>query len=115
MVNLKEFLHQRKRWMVGAMQCPWWVVTFLYLQALFPFILLVIGILFTVKIALLILALKITFQILFILPTIIVLKEYHLIPFLLPYEVYAWAWGFTMVVFYFLPIDIDWKGRKYNS
>jgi 1,2-diacylglycerol 3-beta-glucosyltransferase len=115
MDNLIEFLHQRKRWMVGALQCPWWVVLFLYLQALFPFILLIFSYFISSDLALSILIFKIVAQILIISPTLVILKEYRLIPFLLPYEIYAWLWGFTMVVFYFLPIDIDWKGRIYEN
>ncbi len=112
---IKEFLHQRKRWMVGALQCPAWVVGFLYLQALFPFLLLVLCLTIGSKIAILFLLSKLLLQIILILPTLIILKEYKLIPFLIPYEIYAWLWGFTMVVFYFLPIDIDWKGRIYSN
>jgi 1,2-diacylglycerol 3-beta-glucosyltransferase len=114
MPNIKEFLHQRKRWMVGALQCPWWVVLFLYLQALFPFILLIISALYGIDVAFICLFLKMAIQFFTILPNFIILKEFRLIPFLIPYEIYAWLWGFTMVVFYFLPINIDWKGRIYR-
>lgn len=115
MLSMKDFLHQRKRWMVGALQCPWWVVLFLYIQALFPIILIVIALIGATPLALSILLAKYFLQIVFLLPTIFILKEYRLIPTLLCYEPYAWLWGFTMVVFYFLPIKIDWKGRMYST
>ncbi|MES2796943.1 MAG: glycosyltransferase [Bacteroidota bacterium] len=115
MDSVKEFLHQRKRWMVGALQCPWWVVSFLYFQALFPFILLIISILVSHNLAMNLFLFKIALQFILILPTLIILKEIRLIPFLIPYEFYSWIWGFTMVVFYFLPINIDWKGREYEA
>jgi 1,2-diacylglycerol 3-beta-glucosyltransferase len=115
MESVKEFLHQRKRWMVGALQCPWWVVAFLYIQALFPLILLIISLLYGFKLAFAILICKMLTQLFLISPTIFILKEYRLLPFLIPYEIYSWFWGFTMVVFYFLPVDIDWKGRIYKA
>lgn len=113
MNNLAEFLYQRKRWMVGAMQCPWWVIVFLYVQAFFPFILLIISILTNTETSLSILFIKIMIQIIIMSPTLIILNEYRLFPYLILYEFYAWIWGFIMVIFYFLPIDIDWKGRIY--
>lgn len=115
MESVKEFLHQRKRWMVGALQCPWWVVTFLYIQALFPFILLIISLLYCFEFAFIILICKMLTQLFLISPTLFILKEYRLFPFLIPYEIYSWIWGFTMVVFYFSPVDIDWKGRIYKA
>ncbi len=113
--SVKEFLHQRKRWMVGALQCPRWVVLFLYFQALFPFILYGSSIFISSNWAMNLFLLKFFSLIILILPTLIILKEFRLIPFLILYEFYSWAWGFTMVVFYFLPINIDWKGRIYKT
>ncbi len=115
MLNIKEFLHQRKRWMVGAMQCPKWVVIFLYIQALFPFILLIISYFISSNLALNIFLLKFFLQVILLLPTLIILKEFKLIPLLIPYEFYAWAWGFAMVIFYFLPLKINWKERLYEK
>ncbi len=113
MLSLKGFLNQRKRWMVGALQCPKWVVIFLYIQALFPFILLAISYLVSSNLAINIFLIKFVLQIILILPTLIILKEFKLIPLLLPYEFYAWIWGFSMVIFYFLPFKINWKERYY--
>ena len=112
--TLKEFLHQRKRWMVGALQCPWWIVGLLFLQALFFPALLIIGIVFSWKIALIIWFIKWLNQTLTVLPTIIKLKEFHLIKHLLLYEFYANWWQMTMIFFYYSPVKVVWKGRIYD-
>lgn len=113
MPNLKEFLHQRKRWMVGALQCPWWIVTLLFLQALMLPILWVIGFLFSWKIAAIIWFIKWLNQTITVLPTIVRLKQWHLIKYLALYELYANGWQMTMIAFYYAPISVDWKGRIY--
>ena len=112
--TLKEFLHQRKRWMVGALQCPWWIVGLLFFQALFLPILLIIGIIFSWKMALFFWVIKWLNQTLTVLPTILILKEYHLIKYLLFYEFYANWWQMTMIFFYYSPVKVDWKGRIYE-
>ncbi|MDI9867861.1 glycosyltransferase [Flectobacillus roseus] len=114
MTNLKEFLHQRKRWMVGALQCPWWIVFLLYCQALFLPILIAISCIFSWKVALGLWLIKWLGQTLTVLPTILKLKQIHLIKHLLSYELYANWWQITMVIFYAIPIKIDWKGRIYS-
>ncbi|MEY4538446.1 MAG: hypothetical protein RLZZ306_203 [Bacteroidota bacterium] len=112
--TLKEFLHQRKRWMVGALQCPWWIVSLLFLQALFLPILFIIGIVFSWKIALIIWVIKWINQTITVLPTIILLKQFHLIKHLFLYEFYANWWQMTMIFFYYSPTKVDWKGRIYE-
>ena len=114
MVTLKEFLHQRKRWMVGALQCPWWVVFLLFFQALFLPILLIIGIFFSWKMAGILWVLKWVNQTITVLPTIIKLKEFHLLKHLFLYEFYANWWQITMIFFYYSPVKVDWKGRIYE-
>jgi 1,2-diacylglycerol 3-beta-glucosyltransferase len=113
-ITLKEFLHQRKRWMVGALQCPWWIVSLLFLQALFLPILLVIGITFSWKVAGIIWLIKWLNQTVTVLPTIIKLKEFNLIKHLFLYEFYAYWWQITMIFFYFSPVKVNWKGRIYE-
>ena len=112
--NLKEFLHQRKRWMVGALQCPWWIVLLLFLQALFLPILLIIGCIFSWKIAGLIWLIKWLNQTLTVLPTILKLRQFQLIKHLILYEFYANWWQLTMIIFYYSPVKVDWKGRIYE-
>ncbi len=114
MTALKEFLHQRKRWMVGALQCPWWVVLLLFLQALFLPILLLVGIFFSWKMAGILWGIKWLNQTITVLPTIIKLKEFHLLSYLFFYEFYAIWWQMTMIFFYYSPVKVDWKGRIYE-
>jgi 1,2-diacylglycerol 3-beta-glucosyltransferase len=114
MFNLKEFLHQRKRWMVGALQCPWWIVSLLFLQALFLPILLIIGFVFSWKIAGLIWLIKWLNQTITVLPTILKLRQFQLIKHLILYEFYANWWQLTMIIFYYSPVKVDWKGRIYE-
>ena len=115
MSSLKEFLHQRKRWMVGALQCPWWIVALLFLQALFLPILLMIGFVFSWKVAGIIWLFKWLNQTLTVLPTIIKLKQFSLIRYLFLYEFYANCWQLTMIIFYYSPVKVDWKGRIYEK
>jgi 1,2-diacylglycerol 3-beta-glucosyltransferase len=115
MDNIKSFLHQRKRWMVGALQCPWWVVLFLYTQALFPVIFLLICIGVSVKAALLLAIAKWLAQCALVVPILWRLKQKHLLLWLIPYELYTWCWSFTMLLFYYWPSKIDWKGRYYDT
>ena len=114
MNTLKEFLHQRKRWMVGALQCPWWIVTLLFLQALLMPILGVIGLFFSWKLAAAIWFVKWLNQSITVLPTIIKLRQFSLIKHLILYELYANIWQLTMIIFYYLPVKVDWKGRLYD-
>ena len=114
MTTLKEFLHQRKRWMVGALQCPWWVVFLLFFQALFLPILIVVGVFFSWKMAGILWLIKWLNQTVTVLPTIIKLKEFHLLKHLFLYEFYANWWQMTMIFFYYSPVKVDWKGRIYE-
>ena len=98
MNTLKEFLHQRKRWMVGALQCPWWIVTLLFLQALLLPILILVSFIFSWKIAGIILFLKWLNQTITVLPTIIKLRQFQLIKHLILYELYANIWQLTMII-----------------
>ncbi|MEA5260798.1 glycosyltransferase [Arcicella aquatica] len=114
MINLKEFLHQRKRWMVGALQCPWWIVTLLFLQALLLPILLIVGLSFSWKLAGILWLIKWLNQSFTVLPTILKLRRFHLIKHLILYEIYANCWQLTMILFYYSPVAVDWKGRIYK-
>lgn len=114
MINLKEFLHQRKRWMVGALQCPWWIVTLLFLQALLLPILLIVGLSFSWQLAGILWLIKWLNQSFTVLPTILKLRRFHLIKHLILYEIYANCWQLTMILFYYSPVAVDWKGRIYK-
>ncbi|MBP6411711.1 MAG: glycosyltransferase [Pseudarcicella sp.] len=112
--TIKDFLHQRKRWMVGALQCPWWIVILLFWNAFFIPILGLLACFFSVKIALIVWLLKWLNQSALMLPTLLKINQKHLIKHLFLYEIYSNAWAMAMVLFYYLPIKIDWKGRIYE-
>lgn len=114
MSSLKEFLHQRKRWMMGALQCSWWIVMLLFLQALFLPILIIIGFVLSWKVTGLIWLIKWLNQTITVLPTILKLKQFPLIRYLFLYELYANCWQLTMIIFYYSPVKVDWKGRIYD-
>lgn len=115
MLSLKEFLHQRKRWMIGALQCPWWIVSLLFLQALFLPILMIIGFVLSWKVAGIIWLIKWLNQTITVLPTILRLKRFKLVKHLILYEFYANWWQLTMVIFYYSPVKVNWKGRIYEK
>ncbi|MGK7391703.1 MAG: glycosyltransferase [Candidatus Cyclobacteriaceae bacterium M2_1C_046] len=111
--NLLHLLHQRKRWMTGAVQLPWFVVLILLLEGLY----------YPAIIALLILApmtglyiflSKLLVQSIFIK---LVLKKVDLSlkGGLLIYEIYAGFITLFSMIFYLLPGKINWKGRKYKK
>ena len=86
----------------------------LFFQALFLPILLIIGIFFSWKMAGILWVLKWANQTITVLPTIIKLKEFHLLKHLFLYEFYANWWQMTMIVFYYSPVKVVWKGRIYD-
>lgn len=104
---------QRKRWMHGAMQLPLVLIALLTLQALFfPFILalLIICPLYGVIAWMLKIILQNSFNAL-------VLKRMHLnfdlIKYIFVYEIYSGILATIMLVYYWVPDKIVWKGRKY--
>ena len=110
--GLSQLLHQRKRWMHGAVQLPWFVVLILSLQASFyGFIVLL---LFLNPIAgSLIWGVKFILQSVFIFQLARHVKS-RIDPLkLLLYEVYAMIISTLSGLFYLIPISIKWKGRKY--
>lgn len=107
----KALLHQRKRWMHGAMELPKAMVAILFTQALFfPAILVVLfhaplwgtGLLLA----------KLLSQALLIRFMLQRLKEPPAFP-LLGYEIYSMLLNVSLIVFYFMPEPVSWKGRNY--
>ena len=117
--SIIELLHQRKRWMKGAMQLPFYLVCLLFIQALFyPVIvtaLLTLKELITLPIFITIAASKFLLQSLFIALLLQKLKAKYLLKYLLIYEVYSSILSVTLLIFYFLPIKVRWKGRVYSA
>ncbi|MDW7691307.1 glycosyltransferase [Flammeovirgaceae bacterium SG7u.111] len=111
--GLLSLLHQRKRWMKGAMKLPFYMLVVLFLQALyFPAILFFSFVNF--ELALLVFILKTGIQALVIGSGLVRFGQWRNMVALLFYEPYVMVLSFLMVIFYFLPIKVIWKGRVYE-
>lgn len=111
--SLWHLLHQRKRWMTGAVRLPWFVVLILLLEGLYYPAIIALFILVPMA-ALYIFLSKLLFQSLFIK---LVLKKVDLSlkGGLLIYELYAALISILSMIFYLVPGKVDWKGRKYKK
>ena len=110
-VKFSDLLHQRKRWMTGAMQLPQPMVLMLFFQALFfPSVLVVIF--YQPLFGILLLLFKLVFQLVLAWQMSRRLKEPVVGPFLV-YELYSFLLNTCLLIFWFLPIKVEWKGRRY--
>jgi cellulose synthase/poly-beta-1,6-N-acetylglucosamine synthase-like glycosyltransferase len=111
--NIKEWMHQRKRWMKGAMQLPWYLRLMLVLQVLvYPMLLLFLFI--YPWPAFMILFSRFIIQWLIIIKSLQKLKKPELLKYSVFYEFYSLFLYAALLVFYFLPVQTSWKGRKYT-
>src|SRR5690606_37826554 len=111
--HLHRLLHQRKRWMKGALNLPLPFVTLLAIQALF-FPSLILAFFIIPSLVLFAIVAKLLCQSIFIgyVMSKVGLKER--LAMLLFYELYSLVFSLLLSMFYFLPIKMNWKGRKYN-
>jgi cellulose synthase/poly-beta-1,6-N-acetylglucosamine synthase-like glycosyltransferase len=111
--TFQQFLHQRKRWMRGAVQLPVWMVTSLYVQyMILPVLLILVFISPMLAVGLYIV--KLFVQTLVISFGLNRLRQTKLWPYMLLFEVYQQIIGPIAVLFYWLPTQIAWKGRNYR-
>ncbi len=107
------FLHQRKRWLMGARALPWYWLFIFGLQALFyP----CLGgmLLLHLSLAIKIWVIKIVLQQTFLLTMQLRLKQKIEWLAMVSFEFYS-IWSIlAMMGFYFSSNAMDWKGRKYN-
>ena len=110
--TFKQLIHQRKRWMNGAFQAPWYMVLCLVLQALY-YPLALAGAFFNYKMILALVFGKCIVQVIFISLNAkkVNVKIRHLD--LLCYDVYSMFLSFTLLIYYFIPTGVKWKGRTY--
>ncbi len=107
-----ELLHQRKRWVHGAIQAPWYILIVLTLQAMFLPIL--VGLyLFSPLLAYGIWWIKFSTQSIIAGNGIFQIRRTNLLIYIIPYEFYNLIVSFITVIFYLLPIKVRWKGRVY--
>ncbi len=111
--NLQNLLHQRKRWMKGAIQLPWAMVAILFLQALFfPLFLLLLALNF--KLAMAIWIAKILIQSAFINYSLSLLEKNEKLINLVLYEIYSVALSLLLLIYFYFPAPLMWKERKYT-
>ena len=108
----KRLLHQRKRWMKGAVQLPFVIVAVLAIQAVF-FPVLCVFLFLDPFSGIALLLIKITGQSLFVVFALRKVKEKPKLIALFLYEFYSATLSLFLLGFYFLPIRISWKGRRY--
>jgi cellulose synthase/poly-beta-1,6-N-acetylglucosamine synthase-like glycosyltransferase len=113
--SVKEMLHQRKRWLIGARELPLNWKTMIVLYGLFiPCFVFMLVI--NPKLAMMLWFLKFTLQSLFIyfLCLGVKRKPFGLLHLLL-YEAYVLLNTAATAIFYWLPMKSVWKGREYNA
>lgn len=110
--GVKNLLHQRKRWMFGAVQLPFPVVALLLFQALFHWV--VVPLLFIAPyLGCSILLLKMLVQTFFIIAIHKKLKLPVKWTSVLSYEPYSFGLSLLSSIFFLIPAKVKWKGRKY--
>lgn len=110
--SLKQMLHQRKRWMIGAQKLPWYWLIIFGLQALFYPLLFLLLILHT-KLALQIWFIKILLQMLYSILLLSRLKQRINWLCIILFEAYTLPVQLMMIAFYLAPVKMNWKQREY--
>lgn len=110
--SFTDLLQQRKRWMKGALQIHWLLICLLFIQALFIPLLIILSCFFP-KLAVAIFAAKVATEGWFLYPILRKLGQKDLMKHWLIYQFYQASVQFALIIYYFLPISIEWKGRKY--
>ncbi len=115
--SVGELLQQRKRWMYGAIRLPFFVVGLLWILAVFyPFTIILFWIypLFAITI----IVIKWILQGCFLYLVMNKLKftktgKFKFLTYFLLFEVYAALLMLCTIIFYFLPVKVKWKDRKF--
>lgn len=110
--NWPSWLHQRKRWMMGALQLPAYFIALFVLQLMFYPFLLTLAFWHPVA-ALLLWSVKFGVQSAQLLWILNRFRRWDLLPYLVGYEFYLHIGYFVSLVYYLLPTQVVWKGRTY--
>ncbi len=110
--TLSELLHQRKRWVTGAMNAPWLIRLSFYASAVFLPLLIVLGLLAPVWA----MFLAITHFLLVVgicWTSVSILRQGYLLKYIPLFWVYFNINNTLMLINYLLPTPTIWKGRRY--
>jgi cellulose synthase/poly-beta-1,6-N-acetylglucosamine synthase-like glycosyltransferase len=111
--TLRDFLHQRKRWMRGATALPPWMVLSLYAQYLVGPLLLILAT-FSPSLAVGLYIIRLFVQTMVLSFGLSRLRKTNLWPYALLFEPYQLLIGPLSVLFYWFSKGIEWKGRRYE-
>lgn len=111
--SFRTLMHQRKRWLVGARELPfyWW-----FLFGVFGLFAPAIIVMFfhSIKLALICYGIKLALQSF----TVYILQDKMNVrknmDYLMTYEVYSIVVAISTQLFYMLPVKLKWKDRSYN-
>ena len=110
--NVKAILHQRKRWMFGAVQLPWYMLSILFFNGIVYSALLVMFIL-NWRLALIAFVFKAIVHIAVLIRSLVHFRKGHLLFLYLIWEVYSALLSTVLLIYYALPTKVNWKGRMY--
>ncbi len=111
--QLRTLLFQRKRWLIGARELPWYWWLMFFIFGLFgPAILFVAY--FNIKLALTFYLIKLTLQSVSVFIMQNKVKVDKSIDYLFTYELYSITIAILTQVIFFLPVKLRWKNRRYS-
>lgn len=111
--GFNQFLHQRKRWMKGAMHLPVYMVIILVLHSAYYPVLLPFGFYTSAGVVLAIFLAKLGLQSLYLFVCLRRLNRTAPLWLYFVFEIYLVITSIMLLVFYYLPVKTIWKGRKY--
>jgi len=111
--NFVQLMHQRKRWLIGARELPfyWWILFSLF-GSFGPAIIFIFFV--DVKLAIIIYFIKLALQStsIFILQNKMNVRKNF--DYLMTYELYSIIVSVATQAFFFFPVKLQWKNRKYS-
>ncbi|WP_162052274.1 glycosyltransferase [Pontibacter pamirensis] len=112
-VHFTDFLHQRKRWMRGSMHLPLYMAIIFILHSAYYPVLLPFFTYTSVGVALAIFVFKLLLQSLYVHICLQRLGQSAPWWFYIAFEIYLVVTSVILILYFFLPLSISWKGRKY--
>lgn len=111
--TLFQFLHQRKRWMRGSMHLPFYMAVIFIMHAAYYPVLLPFFAYTSVTVMLAIFILKLLLQSVYIFLCLRRLGRSAPWWLYILFEIYMVVSSVILIVFFFLPVKTNWKGREY--